>query len=187
MPVSGSHGVAGVIGGKLYVLVGIRDIDPECPACSRPVRGFCRYDPSTDRWERMRDCPNNHTKGAAGVTGGKLCVAGGAGPGGDAGGSNSHLDIYDPATNRWTTGAPMPSPGLGLTGAVIGSGLYVLGGEKGEMRFYNSKANRWTMRPSLLTARTFPAMAKVKVNGEARILAVGGHTETGTETEIYTP
>ena len=113
------------------------------------------------------------------MIGGKLYVAGGSG--------SNRLDIYDPETNRWTTGAPMPSPAVGLAGVVVGSSLYVLGGPNGEVRLYNANTNRWSMRPPLLTPRQYLAAAKVMVNGEPRIVAVGGLTDTGTETEIYTP
>ena len=39
------------------------------------------------------------------------------------------VEIYDPATNSWSTGVPLPTGRGGLAAAVLGDRVYVFGGE----------------------------------------------------------
>jgi hypothetical protein len=79
-----------VIDNRLYVLIG--GTSPQ----------LFRYNPVQNRWVRLKSCPNFHLLGFAGVIKGKLYVAGGFRPGT----ATRALDIYDPSTNTWTSGAP---------------------------------------------------------------------------------
>jgi hypothetical protein len=46
-----------------------------------------------------------------------------------AGAGLAALEIYDPATDRWTVGTPMPAPTHGLVGgAFVGGRIYLSGG-----------------------------------------------------------
>jgi kelch-like protein 18 len=56
---------------------------------------------------------------------GKLYVAGGVDV---AGIQYPFLDIFDPATNMWSFGAPMNVPRSHATSAVYNKKLYVIGG-----------------------------------------------------------
>src|SRR5207253_99931 len=70
--------------------------------------------------------PRRTTSGrspSGGAIGGKLYVAGGR-PG-----SQTCLEVYDPATNTWTQKAPMPTGRSGIAGAVVANCLYIFGGE----------------------------------------------------------
>ena len=185
MPEAGSRGVTGVIDGKLYVLLGLRNYDPECPDCGPPVpiRRFYRYDPGTETWTTLPRSPNYHAAGAAGVIDGKLYVAGGRGPKG----LTSALDIYDPATNAWTVGASMPVPSSGLAGAVIGNTFHVFGGPNGEVRAYNAEKKTWAMRTPMAMPRELMAAAKVVTSSGATVSVVGGSTDTGTEHDVFVP
>ena len=40
------------------------------------------------------------------------------------------LEVYNPGTNMWTYGPSMPTPRTGVATAVVGSRLYVIGGEE---------------------------------------------------------
>jgi hypothetical protein len=107
----------------------------------------------------------------AGVIDGKLYVAGGYNA---ADGSADKLDIYDPATNRWSSGRPLPSARSGAGAAVLGGKLYVIGGFTGESSVqdltdevlaYNPKTNQWTTKAPLPTARDGLAAAKIMIAG----------------------
>jgi hypothetical protein len=68
------------------------------------------------------------------------------------------VEIYDPATRRWTRGAPLPAPVGGITGAAHAGCMFVFGGE-GERTHvlgltpttygYDPRADRWTRLPDL--------------------------------------
>jgi hypothetical protein len=55
-----------------------------------------KYDTTTDTWAIKCAMPNTHQKGAVGVRGNKIYVAGGAGA--------INLDIYDAVADTWTSG-----------------------------------------------------------------------------------
>jgi N-acetylneuraminic acid mutarotase len=119
MPTARSTGGAAVIDGKIYVAGG------------RPPRGhdFAVYDPATDTWTVLPDLPTQRNHLAVAAIDGKVYVAGGRFGPAFFHERTAVLEIYDPATNRWTTGAPMPTPRGGVAGAAANGCLFVIGGE----------------------------------------------------------
>ena len=63
------------------------------------------------------------------------------------------MDIYDPKTNTWTAGPPMPTPRSGLAGTYYKGLFLVLGGELAPNTFaeneaFDPKTNNWrTLAP----------------------------------------
>lgn len=174
----GSNGVSGVIKGKLYVLAGCnhRHCFPGGPLLHR-------YNPATDQWTTLTSETSydggTHEGGVAGVIDGKLYVVGG---------TTNQLDVYDPATDRWTVRAPLP-PAQSHTGvsaaAVVDRKLYVIGGRRVNYltetmdtirttSVYDPATNRWSTRAELPTPRARAAAAKVFVGGRPRIQLLGG-------------
>ncbi|HZG47727.1 MAG TPA: kelch repeat-containing protein [Allosphingosinicella sp.] len=148
MPTARGGGGKAVIDGKIYVAGG------------RPPGGsaFEVYDPATDKWEKLPDMPTQRNHLAMVALNGKIIVAGGrTGPGAMAERVTA-VEIYDPATRRWTKGAPLPAPRGGITGAAHAGCMFVFGGE-GERTHvlgltpntyaYDPRADRWTQLPDL--------------------------------------
>jgi len=119
MPTARSAGGTGLIDGKIYVAGG------------RPPHGhdFAAYDPSADQWTVLPDLPTQRNHLAVAAIGGKLYVAGGRFGGGVGSEMTDVLEIYDPASNAWTTGAPMLAPRAGVASVAANGCLYVIGGE----------------------------------------------------------
>ena len=148
MPTARSGGGAAVIDGKIYVAGG------------RPPGGsaFEVYDPAADRWERLPDLPTARDHLAIGAINGRIIVAGGRHGQGAMAQRFDVVEIYDPATRRWTRGASLPAPRAGITGAVHAGCMFVFGGE-GEPTHvlsltpntygYDPRADRWTKLPDL--------------------------------------
>ena len=148
MPTARSGGGQAVLDGKIYVAGG------RAPGGS----AFEVYDPATDTWEELPDLPTQRNHLAMVALNGRIIVAGGrTGPGFTA----ERLDvveIYDPRTRRWTTGAPLPAVRAGITGAALAGCMFVFGGE-GERSHvlgltpntygYDPRADRWTRLPDL--------------------------------------
>jgi N-acetylneuraminic acid mutarotase len=182
LPYRMSHGVTGVIDGKLYVFPG------NCGNCPGGVvnRRFFRYDPATNKWTSLRQAPRQHAYGAGGVIGGKFYVAGGV----DSATAITQLDVYDPVTNRWTTKAPMLTLRLWTAGAVLNNKLYILGGRGADdlatVEAYDPATNKWTTKASMPTAREQLAAGTIKFNSSSKILAVGGLWELDVN-EAYKP
>src|SRR3989442_7644469 len=59
---------------------------------------------------------------------GQVFVIGGFGPGAEA---VATVEVYDPATDRWETRAPLPAATHHAAAAVVGGRLYVAGGYGG--------------------------------------------------------
>jgi N-acetylneuraminic acid mutarotase len=169
MPKRTAEGVTGVIGDKLYVLPGIVDIDFE----QKPIRRLYRYDPVTNKWGARRSAPHFHRLAAAGVIGGKFYVAGGL--------VSTHLDVYNPATDTWTTRAPIPKAGRAIGTALDGK-LYVVVGS--DAYVYNPGTNKWSAIADPTWAHD--GAVRVVVNGKPKLLAVGGGNPPNN-TEVYTP
>lgn len=142
MPTNRSGGGAAVIDGKIYVAGG------------RPPRGqdFAVYDPVTDRWTVLPNLPTQRNHLAVGAIDGKVYVAGGRFGAGFNSQTTAALEVFDPATGRWTSGAPMPAPRGGVAGLTANSCLFVIGGEGNyadprglfdQNEAYNPRTNAW--------------------------------------------
>ena len=184
LPVSTRGEISVVIGGKLYVFTGSQ---------------LYRYDPATDAWTRRTDPKNTHFGGVGGVIDGKLHVA--------WGGSNSlTTDVYNPATNQWTTKiedeqgdfcAEYDCSRSDAAGVVFQKKLYMIGGQNDDeslraVSAYDPITNTWTGKAPLRFDRMSRPIAGSVRNaaGSARIVVAGGgraDDELVSETEMYTP
>jgi N-acetylneuraminic acid mutarotase len=162
MPIRSHGGGAAAIDGKLWVLATPEDEDG---FYTNPTRLF-RYDPATDTWSEREPAPHHHHRAVVRAINGKLYVAGGM--------TNTlrnevtyqyepepwaELDVYDPATNVWTTKASMPTARWAAAGGVIDGKLYVAGGTGTDfstlsaMEVYDPATNTWAARAKMLTPR----------------------------------
>ncbi len=87
----------------------------------------------------------------------------------------TNVEIFDPATNSWSFGAPMPTPRYNLGIATTGGLIYAIGGyntvNTNAVEVYNPKTDTWTELPAMPTPRN--NLAAVAAGG--RIYAIGGN------------
>jgi N-acetylneuraminic acid mutarotase len=179
MPLHTADGVTGVVDGKLYVLPGVcsGDLWPYPGYCeNEPIRKLFRYDPASDTWSGLRYSPHFHRSAAGGVINGKFYVAGGL----NGFTPVADLDVYDVATNTWSTRAPLPTAGAAI-GAVLGGKFYVIsmGGSELHTYVYNPGTNTWQTKAAPTTGPG--AVARVTLDAHAYLFAVGHPSE------LYTP
>ncbi len=147
-PTSTDHDWAVALGGRVYVGGGSSN------------RVFS-YSPALFAWTEI--APSTYVHGgtpAAAVIGGRIYVAGGAG--GTM--TGNELEVYDPATNRWTRLAPMSCARNHTSGGEIGGKLYVAGGRPGSqtcLEVYDPATNTWTQKAPMPTGRSGIAGAVV--------------------------
>src|SRR5207248_10250437 len=88
------------------------------------------YDPTTDTWTAVASLPAGrgaiHTATIA--ANGKIVVVGGQLNGGYDGIYQDRIDVYDPATNKWTLAGRLPEANEGMSVGYIGGTLYVADG-----------------------------------------------------------
>ncbi|MCA1811316.1 MAG: hypothetical protein LC623_04810, partial [Halobacteriales archaeon] len=76
------------------------------------------------------------------------------------------VEIYNPALNLWTAGAPMPNPRAGAGAAEVNGLIYIIGGRDcgtpycgtpanawNDLQIYNPVTNTWAIGPPMPTAR----------------------------------
>lgn len=151
------------------------------------------FDPRTGRWSRIADAPTARNSAASVVIDGKIYVVGGRQalrqPDGTLRQVNvAALEVFDPATGRWTTRAPLPQAQGGLAAAAHGGKLYVFGGEQwvpqqevfADSWVYDPAADRWSSLPPLPTPRHGLGAATVgdRVHVFGGGLRVGGNAAT---------
>ncbi len=103
----------------------------------------------------------------------------------------AEVAIYDPVADRWSLGAPMPTPRTSPAVASLGGLLYTVGGESRTgmttvLEVYDPATDRWTTRAPMLTARK--GLGLGVVNGI--LYAIGGYIVGGlslTAVEAYDP
>jgi N-acetylneuraminic acid mutarotase len=189
MPTARSGGGAAVIDGKIYVAGG------------RPPGGsaFEVYDPATNRWEKLPDLPTQRNHLAVAAVNGRIIVAGGRFDPGALGERTTAVEIYDPATRRWTAGAPLPAPRGGITGAAHAGCMFVFGGE-GEWPGhvlgltptaygYDPRADSWTRLPDLPIAMhglKGSAVIGGRIFLPGGAITLGGNTGTNAM-QVYRP
>ena len=109
-----------VVNGKIYAIGGW------LPGVTTIVE---EYNPKTDKWTKKADMPTARWGSASSVVKGKIYVIGGT-EGGLGQPPNvilATMEMYDPATDIWTTEADMPMARHGLSASVVNGKIYVIG------------------------------------------------------------
>lgn len=181
-------------GGRIYVIGGFEEPGLGNLARLTVSRTVEAYDPATDRWTVAAELPAALHHAGAGSAGGRVYVIGGF-----------HASlfsvwkpvasvyIYEPRSDRWSEGAPMPTPRGALAVAEHGGKLYAIGGygkdgNTAAVEVYDPATNVWTARAPLATARDHLAAA----SAGGRIYAIGGRLDLNYGrnlgvTEVYDP
>ncbi len=140
MPTARMAHAACVIDGRIYVSGGYSGWG----ATATPTMSIVEvYDPATDTWTRVSDMPWPREGHTASAVDGKMYIIGGRDyaviklfnegkiDGDELEKLFSIVDVYDPATDTWTTAANFPFPRSYLTASVVNGKIYTIGGGRG--------------------------------------------------------
>lgn len=135
-------------------------------------------------WTSKRAAPALREYAATATFNGKLYVMGGqrTDSGVVPGPSTNLLEIYDPATDTWTTGNPMPTARMGLVAAVANGKIYAIGGRTdgfstsavGTVEQLDPATGLWTSKNPMPIARYFAAGATLPTPLGDQIVVAGG-------------
>jgi hypothetical protein len=128
------------------------------------------YDPSTDTWQTEASMPTPRADLSASVVNGKIYLIGGEVYSNTSPNyvETNVNEVYNPATNTWSTAAPIPSAVYGYASAVMNGKIYIIGGSKssgtaGTNAFVNSnqvydpQTNSWSLSANLPSPATYGA------------------------------
>ena len=190
LPLPRAEGVVASIKEKIYFIGG------RIPSSQKAAHINEHVDTTTSevldirsgRWERIPDAPTARNSAAAAVIDDRIYVVGGRQMLKQADGRTrpvnvATLEVYDPATGRWETRAPMPLAQGGLAAAAYGGKLYAFGGEQfvpntkvfPDAWVYDPRADRWSALPAMPTPRHGHGAAVVG----NRIFLMGGGDKVG--------
>ena len=143
------------------------------------------YDPATDTWTTKADMPTARALSAIAVVDGKIYVIGGVGGvAGETVQDNrplSAVEVYDPATDTWTTKADMPTARYFPAACVVDGRIYVFCGNTTwgvpdgfvpTVEVYDPATDTWTQASDMPRARSHHAPAASVVDG--KIYLIGG-------------
>jgi N-acetylneuraminic acid mutarotase len=132
--------------------------------------------------------PTPRAMAAAGVIDGKLYVAGGSLTD-DFQTSLPILEVFDPLTGQWATGAPMATERTAALGAVAGGALYVMGGLSSIGQFldtverYDPRIGTWSPAASIRgLGRDALGCGAATVDGKIYIRCAGA-----LDSKVYDP
>ncbi len=156
MPRPAHHAALAAANGKIYVMGGfIPPSDTALPlgAAWQPIDNAWEYDPAADSWKSLPPLPTRRGSAVAVEVGGKIYTIGGAttvdGPvlndsQGRLGDPKAPFftafgpamvlsvnEVYDPATKKWESRAPMSVARNHAFGAAVNGKVYVIGGRTG--------------------------------------------------------
>ena len=180
MPVGAYDLEAHVVGDKIYVLLGYG------------AEGFrnevLEYDPLTDSWSQKTPSPTYRYEFTSAVVNDRIYVVGGQGTiddgpweSGKPWSYKSHVAIYDPRTDAWSTGQPTPMPLAASASCVAGDDIYVFGGRAADSTLqastlvYSTTSNSWSARSGMSAGRE--GHDCVRVNDQFYV--IGGRTADG--------
>ncbi|MFC1883204.1 Kelch repeat-containing protein [Thermodesulfobacteriota bacterium] len=144
------------------------------------------YDPQTNKWTYKTPMPSKRYLFAA-VVGkdDRIYVIGGAGgwPYDENMPVLDTVDIYDPRTDSWSSGKPLPKPRESHAGVLGSDGkIYIMGGSTGaknpplnDLLIYDQEKNKWKRGPSMRKPRALLAAVSTP---DGKIYAIGG-TDVG--------
>ena len=190
LPQARAEGVVAAIGDRIYLIGGRMPVSADASHISQHAdtnRGDV-LDVRSGQWTRIADAPTARNSAAAAVIDNRIYVVGGRRmvtqpTGGQRPVNVATLEVYDPATDRWETRAPMPLAQGGLAAASYGGKLYAFGGEQfvperkvfAEGWVYDPNTDRWSALAPMPTPRHGHGAGVVG----NRIFLIGGGEKVG--------
>jgi N-acetylneuraminic acid mutarotase len=174
MPLPSDHIAFTTLNDKIYGFGGFNAPESGPPALD-PIDNAWEYDPAADTWKALAPLPSKRGAASAAVLNGRIYVTGGATN--QSGVKDNGIDparphavvatvdVYDPATDTWSSAHPLLLPRNQHASAATGGKIYVIGGRVSSafietsnnvdlVEAYDPATDRWSARMRMPTARS---------------------------------
>jgi hypothetical protein len=181
IPTAQEASSAACLNGKIYVMGG------------GGTNQMYIYDTASNTWSAGAPVPEGIEGAAAGAFNGKVYLVGGDNNFDPGDGVYNTVEIYDVASDSWSSGASMPVGSSNPGGVQVGNYLYVAGGwgtsspgaNLTETERYDMSSNTWEQGPAFT-----PAKADFALSASSDALyAIGGDSDGGgffdASTSVY--
>ncbi len=155
---------AQVLNGKIYVAGGMDNSGASLSSVEV-------YDPASNAWSAAPSMAERRDNPGSAVLGGKLYVFGGRtrnADGTEVNGTLASVEMFDPATNTWTSRAPMPTGRRTMATGYLNGRAQLIGGERtpsggtfSQNEEYDPLTNTWRTLQPMLTPRHGAAGATI--------------------------
>jgi N-acetylneuraminic acid mutarotase len=185
-----SFGIA-VYQNKIYCIGGLIEVNQHYRYASSEANEV--YDPATDTWTTKTSMPTPKLGLQANVVNGKIYLIGGD-IADNSGGFDviSLNEVYDPATDSWTTKTPLPNTTSYYASTVVDDKVYIMGGlssspQSNLNNIYDPKTDTWSQGALMpLGLRYGAAGATIGVNAPKRIYCFSADQDWNG-TQVYDP
>lgn len=147
------------------------------------------YDPSNDSWTVKASMPTKRAYIGATIIDNKIYVVGGCNKDKGTITELDNVEVYDPATDAWTTKSPMQNSRKFFSTASVNNKIYVFGGYKNQnfirsVEEYDPATDKWVSKANLKEAKY--GMSTAVLNN--KIYIIGGFDGTYSRViEEYDP
>jgi len=196
MPTARAGLGVGVVNGKIYAIGGNAE--------DGVVGTNEEYNPITDTWTTKKSMPTARSGFAIVVYQNKIyCIGGTTGDSDNlVSGFTGVVEVYDPATDKWETKTPMPTPRADLCIGVVDGKIYCIGGKKywgvdpfyqelNTTEVYDPIRNFWITKSPMpipvLGAASGVLDGKIYVVGGSRHFQAGWDLSTVASNQVYDP
>jgi len=134
-------------------------------------------------WQTLAPMPSMRQEVSTAVLNGKVYVIAGFFTNGN---SSNLVEVYDPASNTWSSAAPLPIQTNHNAAVTLGGRIYAFGGTSNRTFLYNPDMNQWTELASMnFQHGNTPAVAVI----DNKIYVAGGDGPGASEreVEVYNP
>jgi tripartite motif-containing protein 71 len=161
------------------------------------IAGAELYDPATNSWSPAGSMSVPHPEDFTAnlLPNGKVIVIGGYANKPDTSSDPNpeqaiaNVDIYDPSTNSWAPGPPLPTARYGHTSTLLPNGTVLVAGGMmwtvgwfSSTNIYHPDTNSWTSGPPMSTTRVMHSALPL---ADGNVLVAGGAGGSGPSAEIY--
>jgi hypothetical protein len=198
MPTPRTSMEANTVNGKIYVISGLVDnLAPSGPALTNVTE---IYDPSNNSWTTGAPIPIPVFAYASAALDDKIYITGGEKGASEQSPFTTALQIYNVATNSWSTGKSLPvltvqAVSAATTGVNTPKRIYVIGGRLNgpidATQIYDPSIDEWTNGAAFPTTHDYVTEYLAAINADDTIYTVGGIAQANEGfyelTEQYIP